>query len=317
VRKEMQVHYGLDTVLDIRNPVITTGSFDGVHIGHKTILNRLRKLAREVEGESVLITFYPHPRKVLYPETAGKELKLINSQGEKIKLLKTTRLDHLIIINFTVEFSMMSSADFIRKILVGKLKAKKVVVGFNHHFGHNREGDFQYLHELGQYFNFGVEEIPQQDIDNETVSSTKIRKALVSGNIQRANAYLDHYYIVRGLIGRGDAELYSLGFPTLSIPVEEDTKLIPPDGIYAIHLISGNTYYRGMLNIRRPAGYETVSSLDIKLDLHLFEYSNNLIGQTGTIYFHKRMRDETVFLNGYDLLSELHEAKEETEELIY
>jgi riboflavin kinase / FMN adenylyltransferase len=116
----MQVHYGLDNVMSIRNPVVTTGSFDGVHIGHKTILNRLRKLAREVDGESVLITFYPHPRKVLYPETAGKDLKLINSQSEKIKLLKTTRLDHLIIIDFTLEFSKISSADFIRKILVGK-----------------------------------------------------------------------------------------------------------------------------------------------------------------------------------------------------
>jgi riboflavin kinase / FMN adenylyltransferase len=310
----MQVHYGLDSVTDIRNPVITTGSFDGVHIGHKTILNRLRKLAREVDGESVLITFYPHPRKVLYPDTAGKDLKLINSQSEKIKLLKTTRLDHLILINFTREFSLMSSADFIRKVLVGKLKARKVVVGFNHHFGHNREGDFQYLHELGKYFNFDVEEIPEQDIDNETVSSTKIRKALISGNIQRANAYLDHYYIVRGQIERGDADLYSLGFPTLRIPVDEDTKLIPPDGIYAIHLISGNTYYRGMLKIRRPGGN---SPLDINLDLHLFEYSNNLVGQTGTIYFHKQMRDETVFSNGYDLLAELNEAKDETEELIY
>ncbi|MGF1586394.1 MAG: bifunctional riboflavin kinase/FMN adenylyltransferase [Bacteroidales bacterium] len=313
----MQVHYGLDNVKDIRNPVITTGSFDGVHIGHKTILNRLRKLAREVDGESVLITFYPHPRKVLYPETAGKDLKLINSQSEKIKLLKTTRLDHLIIIDFTVEFSKISSADFIRKILVGKLKARKVVVGFNHHFGHNREGDYEYLHELGNYFNFEVEEIPQQDIDNETVSSTKIRKALLSGNIQRANAYLDHYYIVRGCFQEGDQKLHEGGFPTLRLPVEEDTKLIPPDGLYAIHLISGNTYYRGMLKIRRPGGDESLSPLETRLELHLFEYSNNLVGKTGTVYFHKQMRDSSIFSNGYDLLTELLEAREETEELIY
>lgn len=313
----MQVHYGLDNVLDIRNPVITTGSFDGVHVGHKTILNRLRKLARSVDGESVLITFFPHPRKVLYPETAGKDLKLINSQSEKIKLLKTTRLDHLIIINFTVEFSNMSSADFIRKILVEKLKARKVVVGFNHHFGHNREGDYEYLHELGKYFKFDVEEIPQQDIDNETVSSTKIRKALITGNIQRANAYLDHYYIVRGCFEEGDQGLRAAGFPTLKLPVEEDTKLIPPDGVYAIHLISGNTYYRGMLKIRRPGGLISSSPVDINLEMHLFEYSNNLVGKTGTVYFHKQMRDSGIFTGGYDLIDELLEAKEETEELIY
>ena len=313
----MEVHYGLEKKFDIRNPVITTGSFDGVHIGHKTILNRLRRLARDVDGESVLITFHPHPRKVLYPETAGRDLKLINSQSEKIKLLRTTKLDHLIIVDFTLEFSMMSSADFIRKILVDKLRAKKVVVGFNHHFGHNREGDYEYLYELGKYFHFGVEEIPQQDIDNETVSSTKIRRALREGNIQRANAYLDHYYIVRGRLEKGDPGLRSAGFATLRVPVEEDTKLIPPDGVYAVHLISGNIYYRGMLKIRRPGGDLSALSTEIGLNVHLFEYNNNLEGQTGTVCFHKRMRDETIFRNGYDLISELLEAREETEELIY
>lgn len=313
----MQVHSGLGKEFNIRNPVITTGSFDGVHIGHKTILNRLRRLAREVDGESVLITFHPHPRKVLYPDTAGRELRLINSQSEKIKLLKTTKLDHLIIVNFTLEFSMMDPAAFIRKILVGKLGARKVVVGFNHHFGHNREGDYEYLHELGKYFNFEVEEIPQQDIDNETVSSTKIRKALTEGRIQRANAYLDHYYIVRGKIEKGDPELLSGGFPTMRMPVEEETKLIPPDGVYAVHLISGNTFYRGMLKIRRPGGDAGVPSTAVSLNMHLFEYDNNLAGLTGTLYFHKQIRDDSIFGNGYDLIGELLEAREETEELIY
>ena len=313
----MEVHYGLDKEFDIRSPVITTGSFDGVHIGHKTILNRLRRLARDVGGESVLITFHPHPRKVLYPQTAGRDLKLINSQGEKIKLLQTTKLDHLIIVNFTLEFSMMSSADFIRKILVGKLRARKVVVGFNHHFGHNREGDYEYLYELGKYFSFDVEEIPQQDIDNETVSSTKIRRALREGNIQRANAYLDHYYIIRGRMERGDPELRSGGFATLRMPVEEETKLIPPDGVYAIHLISGNIYYRGMLKIRRPGGDPLIPPTAIDLNMHLFDYNNKLVGKTGTICFHKQMRDGSIFGNGYDLIGELLEAREETEELIY
>lgn len=313
----MQVHYGLDKEFDIRNPVITTGSFDGVHIGHKTILNRLRRLAKEVDGESVLITFHPHPRKILYSQTSGRDLKLINSQSEKIKLLKTTRLDHLIVVNFTLEFSQMSSADFIRKILAGKLKARKVVVGFNHHFGHNREGDYEYLYELGKYFNFDVEEIPHQDIDNETVSSTKIRKALKEGNIQRANAYLDHHYIIRGRLVKGDPWLLSKGFPTLRMPVEEDTKLIPPDGIYAVHLISGNKYYRGMIKISRLPELTGGASGEAGLELHLFEYNNNLAGEMATVFFHKRIRDDSIFNNGCDIIEELEEAREETEELIY
>ena len=313
----MEVHYGLDKEFNIKNPVITTGSFDGVHVGHKTILNRLRKLAKQVDGESVLITFHPHPRKVLYPDTAGRELRLINSQSEKIKLLRTTKLDHLIIIEFTREFSMMTSADFIRKVLVGKLKARKVVVGFNHHFGHNREGDYEYLYELGKYFKFEVEEIPQQDIDNETVSSTKIRKALRGGNIQRANAYLDHHYIVRGTLENGDQELFSMGFPTLRLPVEEESKLIPPDGIYAVHIISGNLYYRGIIKVRRPGGNPAAQAPEISLQIHLFEYNNNLSGRVATVFFHKQMRNETIFTNGYELIEELQEAREETEELIY
>ena len=312
----MQVYYGLDHEFDIRNPVITTGSFDGVHVGHKTILNRLRKIARKVDGESVLITFHPHPRKVLYPDTAGRNLKLINSQKEKIRLLETTRLDHLIIVEFTPEFSKISSADFIRKILVGKLKAKKVVVGFNHHFGYNREGDYEYLYELGKYFNFEVEEIPQQDIDNETVSSTKIRKALREGNIQRANAYLDHRYKIGGVLQKGDRKLQEMGFPTLKLPVEEDTKLIPPDGIYAVHIISGNLYYRGMIKVSRPDGDEN-SSCDVCLEIHLFEYNDDLVGKGATVYFHKQVRNGSIYTNGYDLKLELHEAREETQELIY
>ena len=193
----MLVHRSLEG-LSIKKAVVTTGSFDGVHIGHKTILNRLRTIARETGGTSVLVTFYPHPRKVLYPSTQGKDLMMINTQAEKIRLLEKAGLDHLVIIPFTLEFSKTSSVDFIRKILVEKLNVSCVVVGFNHHFGHNREGNFDYLYELGKFYNFSVEEIPEQDIHNEFVSSTKIRKAILEGNIQRANAYLDHEFFMMG-----------------------------------------------------------------------------------------------------------------------
>lgn len=310
----MQIHYGLEEKFKIKNPVITTGSFDGVHIGHKVILNRLRRLAKEIQGESVLITFHPHPRKVLYPETAGKDLLLINSQREKIELLRNTKLDHLIIVNFTLEFSQITSVDFIRKILVGKLIASRVIVGFNHHFGHNREGDYEYLHELGKYYNFEVEEIPEQDIDNETVSSTKIRKALLEGHIQRANAYLDHHYIMAGLLTKESN--FVAGKNTYSVKIEEECKLIPPDGVYAIHVIQGNNYFKGMAFILRPEAF-THDSTMILSQLYLLENSMDLSGKFGTVYFHKQIRDASVFRNYQLQTAEFEESLEEIEELIY
>ena len=182
----MKIFRSFEEAKVIRNPVITTGSFDGVHIGHKTILNRLNILAGKCNGESVLITFDPHPRKVLYPETAGKDLKLINSQEEKLKLLEKTGLDNVIIVEFTKEFSRVTSEQFVRDILHGILGAKVVVVGFNHHFGFNKEGDYRQLWEWQGKYNFEAEEIPEQEVQNETVSSTKIRKAISEGYIQRA-----------------------------------------------------------------------------------------------------------------------------------
>lgn len=313
----MQIHYGLDKKFAIKNPVVTTGSFDGVHVGHKVILSRLRRLAKEIHGESVLITFHPHPRKVLYPETAGKDLLLINSQEEKIELLRNTKLDHLIIVNFTLEFSRTTSVDFIRKILVEKLNSSRVIVGFNHHFGHNREGDYEYLHELGKYYKFDVEEIPEQDIDNETVSSTKIRKALLDGNIQRANAYLDHQYIISGIINIGNVSLVNQNIESLSIGIDEECKLVPPDGIYAIHVITeNNIYHKGMAIVMRPPGY-THNSLLISVNLHLLNKGEDLIKKRGTVFFHKQIRNASVFRNNLLLEPEFEGSLEEIEELIY
>jgi riboflavin kinase / FMN adenylyltransferase len=310
----MQIHFGLDKTFTIKHPVVTTGSFDGVHVGHKVILNRLRRLAKEIQGESVLITFHPHPRKVLYPKTAGKDLLLINSQEEKIELLRNTKLDHLIIVNFTLEFSQTSSIDFIRKILVEKLRSSRVIVGFNHHFGHNREGDYEYLQELGKFYNFEVEEIPEQDIDNETVSSTKIRKALIDGNIQRANAYLDHQYIIAALFKK--ESIFVPNEIAYSLRIEEECKLIPPDGVYAIHVISGNNYFKGMALILRPEGF-TYDSTRIQVQLYLLENNIELHGKNGIVYFHKQIRDGIVFKDYKLQTTEFKDSLEEIEELIY
>jgi riboflavin kinase / FMN adenylyltransferase len=313
----MKIFYNLENIGKIKNPVVTTGSFDGVHIGHKTILNRLHEIAESIEGESVLITFHPHPRKVLFPDTAGKTLLLINSQREKIELLRKTGLDNLFILKFTREFSEISSIDFIRNILVGKLAAKKVVIGFNHHFGHNREGNIDYLYELGQYYGFGVEEIAEQDIHNETVSSTLIRKALLEGRIQRANAYLDHHYIIMSELFEGSATCRNLNFETLRIKIDEENKLVPCDGVYAVNVMIEGEFYKGILNIKNSLPVEVRKIEEIIIDVHLFEEIHGLTGKQATVFFAKRIRDELEFSNPEQMIKQLESDLAEVEELIY
>jgi riboflavin kinase / FMN adenylyltransferase len=313
----MNIYRDLNQKLPIKNAVVTTGSFDGVHIGHKTILNRLNDIAKDIGGESTLITFHPHPRKILYPDTAGRELRLISSQHEKVELLRKVGLHNLIIIPFSIEFSQMSSLEFIRNILVKKLHAHTVVIGFNHHFGHNREGDFEHLHELGKYYNFAVEEIPQQDIDNETVSSTKIRQAIKEGRIQRANAYLDHHYIIISELHRTETILDQAGLNICRVNIDEDVKLIPAEGVYAISVSNVGKYYRGMLNIANPNQLQQPNGQELIIELHLFDCDEDLAGQTMMISFHKRMRDEKNFENTEQLITQLSKDKEAINELIF
>lgn len=293
----------------IKNAVVTTGSFDGVHIGHKVIINRLNQIAREIEGESVLITFHPHPRKVLYPEQT--DLKLINSQEEKIELLRKAGLQNLIIIPFSLEFSKTSSHDFVSEILIKQLQAKVIVVGHNHHFGHNRQGDYDYLHRLAEELKFGVEEIPLLDIENETVSSTKIRKALLEGNIQRAIAYLDHQYIITGKL----LETKETGaFPkekSFLIEITEDEKLVPPKGIYATNLFIDDKALKSVTFI-----LDDERKSPLIFSLLLYDTLNPGI-EHGSLYFYKKVMDLTHFDNGGISQEVVEEAKERVEDLIY
>lgn len=313
----MRIFHDLNIVNEIKNPVVTTGSFDGVHIGHKIIIQRINDIAKQINGESVLITFFPHPRKVLYPDTAGKNLLLINSQREKLELLKKTGLDNLIIINFTIEFSRISSIDFIRSILVNKLHAKKVVIGFNHHFGHNAEGDINYLYELGKFYHFDVEEIPEQDIQNETVSSSLIRKALLEGKIERATAYLDHKYMIMGEFYKAKESLNLSDFRTINILIEEECKLIPPDGVYAVSVEVDGVIYKGIMNIKNPVPGDERRVKDISLELHIFNLDHEVEGKTGIILLAKRIRDEKNFHDIELLKKQLVLDKLAVEELIY
>ncbi len=303
----MLVHRSLEK-LNINKSVVTTGSFDGVHVGHRTIINRLRSIAKETDGVSVLVTFYPHPRKILYPNTQGKDLQMINTQREKIYLLEKAGLDHLVIIPFSLEFSKTTSVDFIRKILVAKLHASCVVVGFNHHFGHNREGDYDYLHELGKYYDFAVEEIPEQDIHNEFVSSTKIRKAILEGNIQRANAYLDHEYFFIAPIKPASDVLMPMGIQWFELIPEEEEKQITPPGVYAGSVLEDDRRIKVMVLIE-----ETAQGSRILLNAP--EYDLSVLPEVN-LAFHKKIRLTAPGESGFDK-SLLIQDIEDIRDLIY
>jgi len=306
----MNIFRSFEDAKGIKNPVVTTGSFDGVHIGHKTILNRLKMLAEKHDGESVLITFDPHPRKVLYPDTAGKDLKLINSQEEKLELLEKAGLNNLIIIEFTREFSHVTSEQFVRDFLHGILHAKVVVVGFNHHFGFNKEGDYKQLWSWQEKYKFEAEEIPEQEVYHETVSSTKIRQAISEGYIQRANAYLDHYYKVIGKTEESDLMNLS-DLPTLfRVPVTEECKILPSPGIYAVSVESGTVYSKGMVIVNKECRERA------ELLINIFDNDNYFQNSKVSISFHKKVHG-AINLSDTRSILKINHAKDEISELIY
>jgi len=307
----MKIFRSFTEAAAIRNPVVTTGSFDGVHIGHKTILNRLQMLAEKYDGESVLITFFPHPRKVLYPETAGKDLKLINSQEEKLELLRKAGLDNIIIVEFTRDFSKITSEEFVRDYLHGILRARVVVAGFNHHFGFNKEGDYKQLWAMREKYNFEAEEIPEQEVMHETVSSTKIRQAINEGFIQKANAYLDHYYIV---MGKPERYQYRNNFYEINlakVPLTEECKLLPAPGIYAVSLKTDSRDSKGMVII-----YETPEN-GREVLLNILDGDPVRLGQDTTIFFHKRIHGSVNLSDQSDSARWLKASRTEISELIF
>lgn len=298
----MKVYYSLEDFSKLDNAVVTTGTFDGVHIGHKKIMDRLNSVAARTGGESVLLTFNPHPRIVLQPDA---DLKMINSQQEKIELLKKTGLDHLIIHPFTKEFSRTKSLDFVRDILVNQIGAKKLVIGYDHHFGRNREGSFEHLKEFGPVYGFEVEEIPAEDIEDVTVSSTKIRKALAEGDLETANDYLGYEFPMSGTVVEGEKIGKSLGYPTANLMVEEIYKLIPADGIYAVSIdfpASPETSYEGVCNIgMRP----TFSGKFKTIEVHIFDFERNIYGEQIKVTFKHFLRPERKFENAEALVKQM------------
>lgn len=288
----MRVFQGFEHLHEIKNPVLTIGTFDGVHVGHQKIIQQLNEEAKKIGGESVLFTFYPHPRMVLYPESHG--LKLIQTQVEKVDKLRRMGLQNLIVYPFTKEFSRISAIDFVRDFLVNQLGVKKLVIGYDHQFGKNREGSIHFLREVCDTYGFEVIEIDAQEVDDVNVSSTKIRNAILEGDMQKAQLFLGEPYELFGKVVQGASLGRQLGFPTANLDVESDIKLIPKTGVYAVNvLLEDDMIYEGMMNIgSRPTIHAEGA---ISMEIYLFDFSGDLYGQKITVQLLSRFRDEIRF----------------------
>ena len=251
----------------------------------------MNEIARKIEGESVLLTFDPHPRMVLYPEDHG--LQLLTTLDEKVALLKESGIDNLIVHPFTREFSRTTSIDFVRNILVNQLGTNRLVIGYDHHFGRNREGSFEHLKEFGPLYGFEVEEIPAEELEDVSISSTKIRQALDQGDVATANSYLGSVYRISGFVIEGNKLGRQLGFPTANIRIDHTNKLIPANGVYAVLTAVNGQFFKGMLNIgHRP----TVNALQTStIEVHIFDFEGDLYGKTIELHFKERIRDEQKF----------------------
>jgi riboflavin kinase/FMN adenylyltransferase len=286
----MQIHEGLADFPSIAHAVVTSGTFDGVHVGHQKILSRLNELAKKNKGETVLLTYWPHPRLVLYPKE--HDLRLLSTFEEKVALLRDFGIDHLIVLPFTPEFSQMSSVDFIQHILVDKIQTKCLVIGYDHKFGKNREGSFDYLQAHSKELGFTIEEISRQDVDDMGVSSSKIRTALESGDLPTATSYLGRPYSLTGRVVAGQKIGRSIGFPTANIQVKGDYKLLPKKGVYAVIVQVDDKQYKGMLNLgNRP----TVAGEQKTIEVHLFDFEGDLYHKHLTVNFIQFLREEKKF----------------------
>ncbi|TXE11346.1 bifunctional riboflavin kinase/FAD synthetase [Algoriphagus aquimarinus] len=286
----MKIYEGLSDFPKLSNAVVTSGTFDGVHLGHQKILQRIREIARSINGETVLITFWPHPRLVLYPDEHN--LRLLSTFEEKAKLLRQLGIDHLVTIPFTKEFSQLSSKEFIETVLVDTIQTKKLVIGYDHRFGKNREGSFEYLQAHHEEYGFDLEEISRQDVEDIGVSSTKIRHALETSDIETAINYLGRPYELNGLVIKGQQIGRSIGFPTANIHIPNDYKLIPKDGVYAVEALVNGVLYKAMLNIgNRP----TVNGTQKTVEANLFDFQGDLYDKQITIYIKAFLREEKKF----------------------
>lgn len=286
----MQIYYSAEQV-KVKNPVITVGTFDGVHLGHRAVISRMKELSHSCGGDTLLFSFSPHPRLILGNSNG---LQLLTTATEKAHILEKTGIDHLLIYPFTEAFSKMHYFDFIREILVEKLHICTLVVGYDHRFGHNREGNYDLLKEYAGKFSFSVERLEALNVDMIEISSTKIRHALQKGDVITANRLLGYEYLLHGQVVKGQQMGEKLGFPTANIRPPDAYKLIPGNGVYAVRVAYNEQVYKGMLNI----GYRPTVNIGMdnkSIEVHIFRFNEKIYGEELTIEFVARIRDEMKF----------------------
>ena len=296
----MLVHRDINNLPRFKNAVITIGTFDGVHTGHLQILKQLKQEAKEINGESVIITFDPHPRMVLSDKS---QIQLLNTLEEKIELLEKQEVDHLVVVAFTKEFSEQSAEKYIQDFLVQKFHPHTIIIGYDHHFGNERKGNYKLLEAYADEFNYTVKEIPEHVLNHVTISSTRIREALLSSDIETANKYLGYDYFFEGLVIDGNKLGRTLGYPTANLNLNGANKLIPGNGIYAVQVAIGNepTPLKGMMSIGiRP----TLANSERTIEVNIFDFDKDIYGQTIRVYVKKYLREEKKFAD----LEELQKA---------
>lgn len=321
----MQVHRDINNLPSFHNSVITIGTFDGVHTGHLQIINQLKKEAQETNGESVIITFHPHPRIVVNTKNNSKdqyeEIKLLNTLQEKIELLENNNIDHLVVIPFTFEFSEQTAEEYIRDFLVAKFHPHTIIIGYDHHFGKDRGGDYKLLEAYQARYNYKVKEIPEHVLHHVKISSTKIRHSLAEANVETANEALGYPYFFEGKVIEGDKLGRQLGYPTANIEVTDKSKLIPGNGVYAVevslykndhslnniaHRTSKIAHHPGMMNIGfRP----TVDGTKKVIEVNIFDFDKDIYNHVIRVYVKNYLRSEKKFNGLAELKNQLVEDK--------
>jgi riboflavin kinase/FMN adenylyltransferase len=304
-----EVYFGLDNFKTLDKAVVTSGTFDGVHDGHRVIFNSLKIIAQQIKGETVVLTFWPHPRLVL----TNQDIRLLSTLDEKIELLKSENIDHIVILPFTKSFSQLTSKDFIHEILINKLGTKKLVIGYDHKFGKNQEGSFEFLSQHSELFPFTVEEIPRQDLENIGISSSLIRKHLNNGEVKQTIKLLGRPYSIHGKVVMGEQVGRKIGFPTANIQVDDKVKLIPSDGVYAVKVTVNNEGYSGMLNIGvRP----TLNGMTKSIEVNIFDFNKDIYGENLSLDFFDLIRKEKKFASLTELQEQLVRDKIEVEKIL-
>ena len=294
------------TIQRIRNPVVSIGVFDGVHRGHAAIFERVRRRAQELEGESVIVTFRPHPRLVLGHNS--DQLKYLTTFDEKRSLISSHGIDHLIVLTFTREFAKLPPCDFIKQYLVDRVGLRHLVFGFDHHFGHNREGNFENLKSCAVKHGFSIEQMEPVVEGNRRISSSAIREALSMGNVRQAAHLLSYPYSLQGIIIGGKQVGRSMGYPTANIDPEDEHKLVPADGVYAVRVMIGRQDFMGMMNIGFRPTVEKIRG-NKSLEAHIMDFAGDIYNQKMKISFIDRIRDEMNFSSLKQLKEQLARDK--------